>query len=389
MKIKEVISATGLTDRAIRLYIDEGLLSPGISENYSGRKSIEFSVSDVEKLKKISLLRRADFSIAQIKYLDRGGEDAVALLREFIKEKELKHELDGRILTALNSLTLDEVPVNLENLANRLTDEVLSGTSNKDLKAEPREILSKLFTAAASLAASLVFGFVLYFNVDYYLNAFKYPKFNGNIISLVAALVLFSAFTASIITAAANFKALFTKRISDKRGRITEFFGWLIGIQLILIIPTFVVIGWMPFVESETNYYMDYLKVDSYVTSRMADEIYELFPSHIPSDVLKNVSDEDSITYYYRYSDVIDSECDIFAEWSLTDAEFEKEIARIKSTFPDAETVEKGHFTCIYIDKYKRMFAYCHETGTVRYGISFRLDSNVNPTPYYESIEWE
>ena len=244
MKIKEVISATGLTDRAIRLYIDEGLLSPGISENYSGRKSIEFSVSDVEKLKKISLLRRADFSIAQIKYLDRGGEDAVALLREFIKEKELKHELDGRILTALNSLTLDEVPLNLENLANRLTDEVLSGTSNKDLKAEPREILSKLFTAAASLAASLVFGFVLYFNVDYYLNAFKYPKFNGNIISLVAALILFSAFTASIIIAAENFKALFTKRISDKRGRITEFFGWLIGIQLILIIPTFVVIGW-------------------------------------------------------------------------------------------------------------------------------------------------
>lgn len=121
----------------------------------------------------------------------------------------------------------------------------------------------------------------------------------------------------------------------------------------------------------------------------MADEIYELFPSHIPSDVLKNESDEDSITYYYRYSDVIDSECDIFAEWSLTDAEFEKEIARIKSTFPDAKTVEKGHFTCIYIDKYNRMFAYCHETGTVRYGISFRLDSNVNPTPYYESIEWE
>ena len=78
MKIKEIISATGLTDRAIRLYIDEGLLSPGISENYSGRKSIEFSVSDVEKLKKISLLRKADFSIAQIKYLDRGGEDAVA-----------------------------------------------------------------------------------------------------------------------------------------------------------------------------------------------------------------------------------------------------------------------------------------------------------------------
>ena len=42
MKIKEVIEKTGLTDRAVRLYIDEGLTSPSIEESYNGRKSIDF-----------------------------------------------------------------------------------------------------------------------------------------------------------------------------------------------------------------------------------------------------------------------------------------------------------------------------------------------------------
>ena len=389
MKIKEVISATGLTDRAIRLYIDEGLLSPGISENYNGRKSIEFSTSDVEKLKNISLLRRADFSISQIKCLDIGGKEAENSLREFIQEKEAKHNLDGRIIAALNSLTFDGTHVNLQYVASSLTDEVLSGTSNKDLKPDASEIFNSLFNIASSLAATLVLGYVLYFNIDFYLNAFKYPKYNGNFISLIAALLLFLAFTASVIILVKKITTLYRKDNFTKYERIQKLFGFLVGLQLILIIPTFAIIGWMPFVESKTDYYVDYLKVDSYVTSIMADEIYELFPSHIPSTVFKKELHEDAVTYYYRYSDVIDSECDIFAEWNLTDAEFEKEIARITNAFPDAEIVKKGRFTCLYIKKHKRMFAYCPETNTVRYGISFRLDSNVNPTPYYESIEWE
>ena len=36
MKMKEVLAQTGLTDRAVRLYIDNGLIAPDIEENYSG-----------------------------------------------------------------------------------------------------------------------------------------------------------------------------------------------------------------------------------------------------------------------------------------------------------------------------------------------------------------
>ena len=42
MKMKEVTEKTGLTDRAVRLYIDEGLALPNIEESYSGRKNIDF-----------------------------------------------------------------------------------------------------------------------------------------------------------------------------------------------------------------------------------------------------------------------------------------------------------------------------------------------------------
>ena len=41
MKIKQVMAKTGLTDRAIRLYIENELVKPECDENYNGRKSIE------------------------------------------------------------------------------------------------------------------------------------------------------------------------------------------------------------------------------------------------------------------------------------------------------------------------------------------------------------
>ncbi len=50
MKIKEVCAKTGLTDKAIRHYIRNGLVFPVYNENYTGRKSYSFSECDVEHL---------------------------------------------------------------------------------------------------------------------------------------------------------------------------------------------------------------------------------------------------------------------------------------------------------------------------------------------------
>ena len=40
MKIKAVCEATGLTDRTVRYYIEEELISPVYTENYLGRKTL-------------------------------------------------------------------------------------------------------------------------------------------------------------------------------------------------------------------------------------------------------------------------------------------------------------------------------------------------------------
>ena len=53
MKIKEVCEKTSLTERAVRLYIENGLIAPSVSESYSGRRNVDFSPEDVEKLKPI------------------------------------------------------------------------------------------------------------------------------------------------------------------------------------------------------------------------------------------------------------------------------------------------------------------------------------------------
>lgn len=49
MKIKQVCEATGLTDRAVRYYIEEGLIAPRYTENYLGRKAFDFSEDDAQR----------------------------------------------------------------------------------------------------------------------------------------------------------------------------------------------------------------------------------------------------------------------------------------------------------------------------------------------------
>ena len=51
MKIGEILEKTGLTDRAVRLYIEHGLVTPSVEKSYSGRKSIAFTEEDAEKLR--------------------------------------------------------------------------------------------------------------------------------------------------------------------------------------------------------------------------------------------------------------------------------------------------------------------------------------------------
>ena len=90
MKIKEVISQTGLTDRAIRLYIENGLVTPENEKSYNGRNNYNFTQADIERFEQIAILRKADFSLEQIKTIKSGGESAKEVLIAYLNDKKEK-----------------------------------------------------------------------------------------------------------------------------------------------------------------------------------------------------------------------------------------------------------------------------------------------------------
>lgn len=80
MRMKDVCERTGLTDRAVRLYIENELLSPREEINYTGRRSICFSEEDVETLNAIATLRRTDFSISDIREMQKSPDSIGRIL---------------------------------------------------------------------------------------------------------------------------------------------------------------------------------------------------------------------------------------------------------------------------------------------------------------------
>ena len=82
MKIKTVCELTELTDRTIRYYIEEQLISPSYTENYLGRKSFDFSKSDIQQLQDIAILRKFGFSIAEIKEMLSAPSQIIPIVKE-------------------------------------------------------------------------------------------------------------------------------------------------------------------------------------------------------------------------------------------------------------------------------------------------------------------
>ncbi len=81
MRMKEVCERTGLTDRAVRLYIDSGLVAPKRESSYTGRSAIYFEEADIEALQTVAVLRKAGFSIADIKKMQVSPEEIPAVIR--------------------------------------------------------------------------------------------------------------------------------------------------------------------------------------------------------------------------------------------------------------------------------------------------------------------
>ncbi len=120
MKIKEVCLRTGLTDRTVRFYIEEGLISPAYTENYLGRKAFDFSEEDVAALSDIAVLREFEFSVEEIRRMltdPACSREVIATVKARTRERlgESRRQME-----ALDGLDAD-APYPISELAHSLS----------------------------------------------------------------------------------------------------------------------------------------------------------------------------------------------------------------------------------------------------------------------------
>ena len=89
MQIKEAAALCGLTEKAIRLYEEKGLISPPYNE-VNGRKFRDYDEETVETLKTIAGLRQSFFSLEQIAAMQNTPEDIPAIFSEYRDELRVK-----------------------------------------------------------------------------------------------------------------------------------------------------------------------------------------------------------------------------------------------------------------------------------------------------------
>lgn len=132
MKIKAVCEATGLSDRTVRYYIEEGLLSPKYTENYLGRKNYDFSQQDIKNLKKIALLRSYDFTVEEIHCIIHNSDSSQSIIRSVIHRTE-KNLSDREEKIAYLKKLNTEKPYSFSDLAENLSNI----SYNASYQAEP------------------------------------------------------------------------------------------------------------------------------------------------------------------------------------------------------------------------------------------------------------
>jgi len=417
MKIKEVIAKTDLTDRAIRLYIENGLVSPSITENYSGRKNIEFSDDDLITLQNIATLRKADFSISEIKSIIESPSECKTVLESFLRNKQERIEADTKIVEALTPLlSNDEYDINI------ICEKLNTVTDNKDIPEEDTktpvwEKIEKKFFLTVGYA-----GIVCSLGI-YIINAFlnfvvydiKYPHLSG----LGYLLWLFVLILLIPLLYLCFYKKYFKSKLRFIRTIVSLFlivpFAFSIFECSVLTLLSLI----DPLFSSQTDNPRNYLDVD-----KNFDEIADIFPEELPDYADKTKVEKwlpkkypSSTKYFYRFGEAEGYFGDIFVQWS---------VPKKKSQWLSLERPAVDEYETM-IDKYKNMKALNGEEPVIkskgpweliyyadssetdfRYGYNYIIFAyntdkrivrliqsynNITPvanatTPYYLTIDW-
>lgn len=387
MKIKAVCEATGLTDRTVRYYIEEELISPVYTENYLGRKTFDFSESDIQQLNDIAVLRKFGFSIAEIKEMILYPKYIIRIAKELqIRKQSSVHE-EQSLLATLSRLDTSH-NYTVSELAAFLSAPVREATLPvEDLNPNPfRLILSFIKKTIIFLITWLPVALAAKGIFDYY-RRYQYPVVNGNTFIVLAILILP---TISILLVSKFRNKLLAKRIVIS----------VLLILCVLITPINYFLAINAFSISTTSNHHNYRRFDSNSFVDRDSVVQDLFPAW------PEYSDTE---YYYYYSEgLFGNTCDIYAEWSLDADDFSAEVSRVQVLFTskattenalNSITVQRGKYNCIILysgsppfesateDYSYYIFGYDENSRRVRY-IHCYSQVNGADQPYYLSLEW-
>ena len=168
MKINEVEAAVGVTKKNIRFYEEEGLITPS-REPGNGYRS--YSQADVERLRRIKLLRKLDVPLAEIREMLEGRKTlaegmALQLERLSTRRKDLNETIGFCEMLEKDTVSLNELDVEqtLARLAAREEQGVtfvnIERTDRKAERIKGALVGAGLFTALmAFIIATMAWAF--------------------------------------------------------------------------------------------------------------------------------------------------------------------------------------------------------------------------------------
>ena len=139
MKINEVEAAVGVTKKNIRFYEEEGLISPS-REPGNGYRS--YSQADVERLRRIKLLRKLDVPLAEIREMLEGQKTlAEGMAQQLERLSTRRKDLDEAIgfCTVLEKASGSLSELDVEQTLARLSAKEEQGVSFVNIEQVDRK----------------------------------------------------------------------------------------------------------------------------------------------------------------------------------------------------------------------------------------------------------
>ncbi|MEZ3496951.1 MAG: MerR family transcriptional regulator [Lachnospiraceae bacterium] len=399
MKMKAVCEITGLSDRTVRYYIEQNLISPAYTENYLGRKSFDFTKENVDELKDIAVLRKFNFTIQEIRDILLSPETSRQIVSD-VQARARQSVCEGQtMLQALSVLDAEKV-YTVSELAHILA----TPSQNQPLQndAVPQSIpviLRKVLKSVLLFFATWMpwVGSVVAIVIT--LTKYEYPNFNFKVVVWMLIALLPSGFM------------LFLPKIKTDKKTV---FKRILLVLCVASIPANFLIPMGMVTKSETTDIRNYRKFDAECLANQSRVFQAFFPlqAHYFENIKRPNGAWEAVyldaEYCYRYWRVMDYTYDIYAEWPLEEQVFREEVERVRllferfraeHTYYKYTEAETERHTCWILytgnspfqkatDNYNYViFAFDESQNRVRYIYCDSLENGVDQ-PYYLELEW-